>query len=116
MLETTVTEGTARRAFHERGRYVLGSIRAAGKTGSLASRKPYRDFSWFIGWAPKEEPRIAVAAVIVNGAVWRVRAPYVAREALRTYLEPSKDSRKGRRPRSRLTEGAGSAINHAPFS
>ncbi|MFN7130827.1 MAG: penicillin-binding transpeptidase domain-containing protein, partial [Myxococcales bacterium] len=36
MLEGSVTEGTARRAFHERGRYVLGEVAAAGKTGSLA--------------------------------------------------------------------------------
>ena len=87
MLETTVTEGTARRAFHERGRYVLGSIRAAGKTGSLSEYKPFRDFSWFVGYAPKDNPQIAVAAVVVNGTIWRIRAPWLGREALRIYLE-----------------------------
>ncbi|MGI5865594.1 MAG: penicillin-binding transpeptidase domain-containing protein, partial [Myxococcales bacterium] len=95
MLERTVTSGTARQAFRGRGRYVLGKVQAAGKTGSLADKKPFRDYSWFVGWAPKEKPTIAVAAVVVNGPWWRVRAPYVAREALRTYLnEQAKQARR----------------------
>ncbi len=95
MLENTVTSGTARQAFRERGRYVLGEVRAAGKTGSLADKKPFRDYSWFVGWAPKENPTIAVAAVVVNGPWWRVRAPYVGREALRSYLnEQAKQARR----------------------
>ena len=53
MCELTVTEGTARRAFRERGRYALGRIQAAGKTGSLADKKPFRDFSWFVGGPPR---------------------------------------------------------------
>lgn len=100
MMELTVTEGTARPAFRERGRYVLGEAQAAGKTGSLSDKKPFRDFSWFVGWAPKESPRIAVAAVVVNGALWRVRAPYLAREAMRMYLEP-------RPPRRSASKGTG---------
>jgi cell division protein FtsI/penicillin-binding protein 2 len=87
MLEKTVTSGTARRAFRERGRYVLGEVEAAGKTGSLADKAPFRDYSWFVGWAPRENPTIAVAAVVVNNPLWRVRAPYLGREALRVYLE-----------------------------
>ena len=89
MMETCVTEGTGRRAFRERGRYVL-PVRAAGKTGSLANRTPFRDFSWFVGFAPKDNPKIAVAAVIVNGPKWRIRAPYVVRETMRFFLEPPK--------------------------
>ncbi len=94
MMETTVTAGTARRAFRERGRYALGEVRCAGKTGSISDKKPFRDFSWFVGFAPKENPKIAVAAVVVNGTLWRVKAPYLAREALRMYLEPPKSTPK----------------------
>ncbi len=91
MLEGSVTQGTARRAFRERGRYVLGDVTAAGKTGSLADYDtPFRDFTWFSGYAPKENPKIAVAAVMVNGRFWKVKGPYVAREAMRLYLNPPK--------------------------
>ncbi|HEY3446984.1 MAG TPA: penicillin-binding transpeptidase domain-containing protein [Myxococcales bacterium] len=88
MCELTVSEGTARRAFRERGRPALGQVKAAGKTGSLHDKKPFRDFTWFVGWAPKDHPTVAVAAVVVNGPMWRVHAPYLGREALRMYLEP----------------------------
>ncbi|MGQ0506866.1 MAG: penicillin-binding transpeptidase domain-containing protein [Myxococcaceae bacterium] len=84
MLEETVTTGTARRIFRERGFRVRGAV---GKTGTLADRNPFRDYSWFVGFAPKDNPQIAVAAVIVNEPKWRIRATYVAREAMRLYLE-----------------------------
>lgn len=96
MMELTVTEGTGRRAFRERRRYVLGDARAAGKTGSLFGKNPFRDFSWFVGFAPKDSPKIAVAAVVVNGPIWRVRAPYLAREAMRLYLDPQLASKPGK--------------------
>ncbi len=80
MLEETVTRGTARRVFRERGFRVDGAV---GKTGSLADRKPFRDYSWFVGYAPKNAPRVAVAAVIVNDPKWRIRGTWLGREALR---------------------------------
>ncbi len=84
MLEQTVSAGTARRVFRQRGFRVPGAV---GKTGSLADRKPFRDYSWFIGFAPKWNPQIAVAAVVVNEAKWRIRATWLGREAMRLYLE-----------------------------
>lgn len=86
MLERTVSEGTARRQFREKGRWVLGNVKVAGKTGSLADRQPYKDYSWFVGFAPVEEPRIAVAAVVVNGMKWRIKAPWLARETMRKFF------------------------------
>jgi penicillin-binding protein A len=86
MMETTVTEGTARRAFRRPGPSV-GQVAIAGKTGSLADKDPYRDYSWFVGFAPVDKPRIAVAAVVVNGPVWRVKATTVAREAIAAALK-----------------------------
>ena len=58
-----------------------------GKTGSLADRNPFRDYSWFVGFAPREAPKVAVAAVVVNEPRWRIRAPWLAREAMRLGLE-----------------------------
>lgn len=83
MMEETITEGTARRIFRERGMQVPGAV---GKTGSLADKQPFRDYSWFVGFAPKEAPRVAVAAVIVNDPHWRIRATWLGREAMRRAL------------------------------
>jgi peptidoglycan glycosyltransferase len=84
MLEQTVTNGTARRIFRERGFRVEGAV---GKTGTLADKKPFRDYSWWVGFAPKDNPRVAVAAVIVNDPLWRIRATWLGREAMRLALE-----------------------------
>lgn len=85
MMETTVSEGTARRAFRRPGPS-LHDVAIAGKTGSLADKAPYRDYSWFVGFAPVDDPKFAVAAVVVNGPVWRVKASTVAREAFAAAL------------------------------
>ncbi len=61
-------------------------VAIAGKTGSLADRDPFRDYSWFVGFAPADRPQIVVASVVVNGRLWRVRAPQVARDALEAYF------------------------------
>ncbi len=53
-----VNEGTARRAR-------LPYVQVAGKTGT-AENPHGLDHSWFIGYAPADSPRIAVAAVMEN--------------------------------------------------
>lgn len=96
MMQTTVTDGTARKVFR-RERSARGSplreIAVAGKTGSLAEASPYRDYSWFVGFAPANDPQIAVAAVVVNERRWRVKAPFVAREALKAYFADASSRR-----------------------
>jgi len=86
MMKLTVSQGTATPTFHERRRNPLGDIEVAGKTGSLSNYKPFKDYSWFVGFAPADDPKIAVAAVVVNGPKWRIHAPFIAREALKAYL------------------------------
>jgi TonB family protein len=63
-----VTEhGTARRAFrNERDEPLLGEIAVAGKTGTLRGENPRGLYQWFVGVAPAEEPRIAIAALVVH--------------------------------------------------
>ena len=56
---------------------------AVGQTGTLADRAPFRDYSWFVGFAPKDNPKLAVAAVVVNEPLWRIRAAWLGREGLR---------------------------------
>ena len=87
MMETTTTTGTARHYFRDdAGHEFLPGIRVAGKTGTLSSERPYRGYTWFVGFAPADAPTIAVAALIVNTPEWRIKAAYAAREALRYYL------------------------------
>lgn len=85
MMRETVTRGTAQRAFSRPPRELRG-VRVAGKTGSLNEQRPFRDHTWFVGYAPAEDPQVVVASVVINGPLWRVRAPWVAREALAAYF------------------------------
>jgi cell division protein FtsI/penicillin-binding protein 2 len=85
MMRETVAEGTARRAFRGAAPSLRG-VQVAGKTGSLAEASPYRDYSWFVGYAPADNPEVAVATMIVNDRVWHARATTVAKEALEAYF------------------------------
>jgi penicillin-binding protein A len=85
MMRSTVTSGTARRAFLRPAPSLRG-VEVAGKTGSLADAEPYRDYSWFVGYAPADRPEVIVATVMVNGKLWHARAPTVAREALEAFF------------------------------
>jgi cell division protein FtsI/penicillin-binding protein 2 len=85
MMRATVVRGTAQKAFARPPRELRG-VSVAGKTGSLNEQRPFRDHSWFVGYAPAEDPQVVVATVVVNGPLWRVRAPWVAREALAAFF------------------------------
>ena len=87
MMTRTVTHGTAKKAFWDpKGRPFLPGIAVAGKTGTLSRSNPYRRYNWWVGYAPVDDPKIAVASLVVNELKWRIKASYVAREALREYL------------------------------
>ncbi len=85
MMRTTVTVGTARRAFRRTAAGLRG-VTVAGKTGSLSDPSPFRDYTWFVGFAPAEKPEVVVASVVVNGRLWHARAPTVAKEALEAFF------------------------------
>lgn len=87
MMTRTVTKGTSKKAFWDaKGRPFLPGIRVAGKTGTLSRYSPHRTYNWWVGYAPVDNPKIAVAALVVNEPTWRIKASYVAKEALRNYL------------------------------
>lgn len=66
MIETTLS-GTARRAFHGAwGRPLLREMTVAGKTGSLSGTTPPGRYEWFIGLAPADRPKIAIAVLVVQ--------------------------------------------------
>ncbi len=80
MLVETTRSGTARRAFRKRnGQPLLGSVTVAGKTGSLSGKNPDGRYEWFIGVAPAESPRVAIAAVVVQTPrFWRTASQVAA--------------------------------------
>jgi cell division protein FtsI/penicillin-binding protein 2 len=83
MLVDTTERGTARRAFRTRRGPLLGPVRVAGKTGSLSGRDPDGRYEWFIGVAPADQPKIAIAVVIVQKPRWWVTPSQVAAETLK---------------------------------
>lgn len=84
MMVDTVAEGTARRSFSQAPRLAMT---AGGKTGSLADYTTGLETSWFVGFAPADRPAVAVATMVINTPVWHVKAPAVAKEALRAYFQ-----------------------------
>lgn len=91
MMRETVSSGSATRSFRDpRGRPYLGDVRVAGKTGTLSRSEQNRYYTWFVGFAPAEQPRVAVASLVVNTPIWRLKAPQLARDVLRAYFAEQK--------------------------
>lgn len=87
MMRTTVTSGTAKKFFFDdHGNPFLPGVEVAAKTGTLSKERPYRGYTWWVGFAPANAPKIAVAVLLVNSPKWRIKAGFVGREALRHYL------------------------------
>ncbi|MBI1920288.1 MAG: penicillin-binding protein [Geobacter sp.] len=87
MLSTTVKSGTSRRVFHDRrGRAKLASLQIAAKTGSINGKDPEGHYSWFAAYAPADDPQIALVALVINQAKWKIKASYLGEQALEAYF------------------------------
>lgn len=87
MLLTTTRSGTSRRAFHDRqGRPKLASIDICAKTGSINGKEPEGSYSWFAAYAPAEDPKIALVALIINQDKWKIKASYLGEQALEHFF------------------------------
>ena len=98
-MRDAVVSGTAWRAR-------LPSAAVAGKTGTaqVASAdavaannedRPYelRTHAWFVGFAPFDEPEIAIAVVVEHGGAGGAAAAPIGGEILRTFFEDSPGTR-----------------------
>lgn len=95
MMVLTTTVGTARSSFRDReGRPMIPGIDAAGKTGTLHARSPFRAYDWFMGFAPADDPEIAVAGLVINDPQWRIKGHYVGRELFRRYFQLQRQRRE----------------------
>ena len=80
-LVAVINRGTGARAR-------LGYTQVAGKTGT-AENPHGEDHSWFVGYAPADNPRIAVAAILEN-APHGMAVPIV-RKVIDAYLSPDRE-------------------------
>jgi peptidoglycan glycosyltransferase len=85
MMELVVSSGTGRSA-------QIPGVRVAGKTGTAQHATGEAPHAWFIGFAPADDPQIAVAVVVEDGGSagseatgGRVAAP-IARAMMRAVL------------------------------
>ena len=85
MMELVVSDGSATSA-------QIPGVRVAGKTGTAQHAEGQDPHAWFIGFAPADNPRVAVAVVVERGGNagseatgGRVAAP-IARDVIRAVL------------------------------
>ncbi len=87
MMRETVAAGSAFKSFHDKsGEPYLGNIAVAGKTGTLTDHATDQYYTWFIGYAPADDPEVAVSVLVVNTPIWQIKAADLARDVLRTYF------------------------------
>jgi cell division protein FtsI/penicillin-binding protein 2 len=94
MMLSTTTIGTARR--HFKPLQIFQKVKVAGKTGTLSGDNPEGLYLWFIGFAPADNPEIAVAALTIDRGGSRIAASGLASLFLERHFAP----RYGVAPRS----------------
>jgi penicillin-binding protein A len=60
MMVAVVNNGTG-------GRAAIAGVQVAGKTGTAQHAEGRAPHAWFVGFAPAEAPRVAVAVVVEEG-------------------------------------------------
>lgn len=86
MMARTNATGTGQRAF-SKWPTRLSHIKVGGKTGTLALRDPNTTFTWYVGFAPVDDPQIAIAVMVGNGELWWQRAVDIARDVLVAHFD-----------------------------
>jgi len=78
-MEGVVTGGSAMRAF------IGATVRMAGKSGT-AEAPPYEPHAWFVGYAPADDPQVAVAVVLEHGGEGGRNSAPLFRQVVEAYL------------------------------
>lgn len=79
-MVNVVNEGTGKNA-------KVSGVKVAGKTGSAEDTSKNATHSWFIGFAPANDPEIAIAVIVENGGLGGKRAATAASEVLSSYFK-----------------------------
>ncbi len=85
MMQEVVKTGTGKNAS-------IKGIKVAGKTGTaeneLSSRQKNKEHAWFIGFAPADDPQIAIAVILeYSGSTGGAAAAPIAREVMSAWLK-----------------------------
>lgn len=86
MMKKVVRSGTGMGA-------AIEGMTVAGKTGTAELGPRSKPHAWFIGFAPADDPKIAVAVILEHGGFGGREAAPIAREIFRTFLDY--DQRQG---------------------
>jgi peptidoglycan glycosyltransferase len=78
MMQSVVQRGT--------GTAAQLSVPVAGKTGSAENVPGRPTHAWFIGFAPADNPQVAVAVIVENGGTGGTVAAPIARQVMSTAL------------------------------
>lgn len=79
LMKTVVEEGTARQLKNF-------SYDVAGKTGSAEHASGEKTHAWFVGFAPVDNPKIAISIIVENAGTSSKNAIPIAKKILRAYL------------------------------
>jgi len=91
-MVATTERGTAYKGFHDsRGHKYLSDIQVAGKTGTLTrgsadAADGYVQYSWFVGFAPANSPKVTISVLLGNPPKWHLKAHTAARLVLEKAL------------------------------
>lgn len=78
-MKNTVAYGTGTRA-------QVSGVNVCGKTGTAQNAEGPTPHSWFIGYAPYEEPEIAIAVIVEQGGYGSVAAAQITSQVLNKYF------------------------------
>jgi penicillin-binding protein 2 len=108
-LRTVIASGTASTAAR------IPGLDWAGKTGSAEHARRELTHSWFVGFAPFDSPRVAVAVLVESAGHGSEVAAPIARDIVRAYL--MRDSSSARvAANASEARAASSALAESPIS
>ncbi len=84
LLEKVVTDGTG-------SALRTDAYSVAGKTGSAEFEKGKETHAWFVGYAPAENPKLAVCVIVEEGGSGGKAAAPIARQMFDAYLTETKN-------------------------
>ncbi len=64
----------------------IAGIKVGGKTGTAETHEGEQPHAWFIGYAPADDPQIAVAAIVEHGGEGSRQATPAARQVMQAWL------------------------------
>lgn len=91
ILQIAMKEESTHKIFQNWPR-TLSRMKVAGQASVRTYRTPYFvRYTWFMGYAPIEDPKWAFAVLVVNHETWYVRALDIAHRVLKDYFEVLKE-------------------------